>query len=329
MHAVGATLLGFLVFILGKIISLLRLCLMAYFIALCITLYGGYSQFLLLDRFVSWVNRLAGPAQNILRENLPTVVGGIDITPVLLLIISGIVWTWLDSRWQRWRMNVALWKKSARYKRQLTRIRHEARKQAKNIEALPETPEPSSREELLELYANTKKALEAQKQLLAFLSIDVVGSTRMKEHEDAAIATRDFSRYKILVDEIIVRYDYLKASWTPDGVMICFRETTQAIAAGQDVLRSLAQFNREIKAMEADFKVRVGINSGQVLYDDGVPMEEMSDRIIDIAGHMQKYADENSIFINKHAVLDDIFMSGFVPANTEVDGCEVLVWKCL
>jgi class 3 adenylate cyclase len=141
---------------------------------------------------------------------------------------------------------------------------------------------------LLELYARTKKALEAKKRLLAFLSIDVVGSTLMKEDEDAEIASRDFSRYMAMVDEIIERHGFLKASWTPDGVMICFPETEQAVAAGQEVLRSLEHFNREIKAMRADFEVRIGINSGQVLYDEAVPMEEMSDRVIDIAGHMQK-----------------------------------------
>lgn len=130
-----------------------------------------------------------------------------------------------------------------------------------------------------------------------------------------------------MVDEVIERHDYLKASWTPDGVMICFRETAHAVAAGQEVLRSLEHCNGNIKAMSADFKVRVGINSGQVLYDERIPMEEMSDRVIDIAGHMQKYAQENSIYINKRAVEGDIAESGFLPANTEVDGCEVLVWK--
>jgi uncharacterized protein YggT (Ycf19 family) len=328
MHAVSANPLGILVFIFGKIIWLLRLCLLAYLCALCVTLYSGYSQFLVLDRFVWWVDRIARPAQNLLRENLPTIVGGLDMTPMLLVIL-GMATMRLDSRWEQWRMDVALWKKSIRYKRQLSRVRLAARKQATKIQALPTTPEPSGREELLELYARTKKALEDQKQLLSFLSINVVGSPRMKEHEDAAIATRDFSRYKALVEEILDRYEYLKASWTPDGVMVCFRETAQAVSAGHDVLRSLSHLNREIKAMSTDFKVRVGINSDQVLYDDAVLMEEMSDRVIDIAGHMQKYADENSIFINKYAVRDDIFLSGFVPANTEVDGCEVLIWKCV
>lgn len=327
MHAFGAALLGFVVFVLGKFIWLLRFCLSAYFVALCITLYGNYSQYIILQRFVAWVSRPARPLQDILRDNLPTVFGGIDIAPVLLLVIMFVLWSVLESRWAKWRMQAALWKTTAGYKSRLAKIRKEAKQQAAQIDALSTAHESSDREELLELYARTKKALEAQKQLLAFLSIDVVGSTRMKENEDAAIASRDFSRYKAMVEEIIERHDYLKASWTPDGVMICFRETEHAVAAGQEVLRSLEYFNGEIKAISADFKVRLGINSGQVLYDDAIPMEEMSDRVIDIAGHMQKYAQENSIYINKSAVPDDIVLAGFLPANTEVDGCEVLVWK--
>jgi class 3 adenylate cyclase len=170
------------------------------------------------------------------------------------------------------------------------------------IDALSVAVESGDRKDLLELYARTKKALEAQEQALSFLSIDVVGSTGMKENEDSAIASRDFARYMAMVDEVIERHDALKASWTPDGVMICFGETHHSINAGQEVLRSLERFNREVKAMRADFKVRIGINSGQVLYDERVPMEEMSSRVIDIAGHMQKYAEVNAIYINKDAI---------------------------
>ena len=329
MHAVGAALLGFVVFVLGKLIWVLRLCLSAYFIALCVALYSGYRHYTALDRFVSWVNIPAQPLQNVLRHNLPTVFGGIDVAPVLLLLILLVLWSTLESKWSKWRMQAASWRKTARYKARLAKIRNETRKQAAKIDALSLTPESSSREELLELYARTKKALEAQKQSLAFLSIDVVGSIRMKEHEDAAIASRDFSRYMAMVDEVIGRHNYLTASWTPDGVMACFRETAQAFAAGQEVLRSLKHFNENIKAMNADFKIRLGIYSGQVLYDERIPMEEMSDRVIDIAGHLQKYAQENSIYINKGSVAGDVAKSGFVPADTEIDGCEVLVWKCV
>jgi len=327
MHAVGAAFLGFVVFVLGKTLWLLRLCLSVYVAALCITLYGGYSQFLFLDRFVSWVNLVARPLQNMLRGYLPTFVAGVDFAPLLLLAIVVFLWFILESRWARWRMKAASWRKTARHKRRLAMIRKESRKQAGQIQAISVAPESADREELLELYARTKKALEAREQLLSFLSIDVVGSTGMKENEDAAIASRDFARYKDMVEAVIERHDYMKASWTPDGVMICFGEIRHAVTAGQEVLRSLDHFNGEIKAMSADFKVRIGINSGQVLYDEHIPMEEMSARVIDIAGHMQKYAQENSIYINKNAIKGDVDPSGFLPADTEVDGCEVLVWK--
>lgn len=327
MHAVGAAFLGLVVFTLGKILWLLRLCLFAYVAALCIKLYPAYSQFLYLDRFVSWVNMVAQPPQNLLRSNLPTVVGGIDLTPYILLVVAVVIWSMLESRWGRWRMKASSWRVTARRKRRLAKIRKEAHKQVGKIDALSVAVESSNREELLELYAKTKKALDAQEQMLSFLSIDVVGSTSMKENEDAAIASRDFTKYMEMVDRVIKRHDYLKASWTPDGVMICFSETRNAVNAGQDVLRSLDRFNRVVKAMRAEFKVRIGINSGQVLYDERVPMEEMSSRVIDIAGHMQKYAEENSIFINKSILETSAEASNFLPSETKVDGCDVLVWK--
>ena len=79
-----------------------------YFIALCTTLYSGYSQFLVLQCFVAWVNVPARALQNVLRANLPTVVGGVDVAPALLLVIMIILWSMLESRWARWRMKAAL-----------------------------------------------------------------------------------------------------------------------------------------------------------------------------------------------------------------------------
>jgi hypothetical protein len=186
MQAVGAALLSLVVFALGKIIWLLRACLLAYFAALCITLCGGYSQFFLLDRYIAWINVVARPLQKLLRENLPTTAAGVDLAPFILRAIMVVRWLVLESQWARWRFKAAAWRTTARHKRKLAKIRKTARKQAGQIGAMSVPPTPSDREELLELYARTNKALDAQKRWLSFLSIDVVGSTRMKEDEDAA-----------------------------------------------------------------------------------------------------------------------------------------------
>ncbi|MBI5597864.1 MAG: hypothetical protein HY928_17400 [Elusimicrobia bacterium] len=186
---------------------------------------------------------------------------------------------------------------------------------------------PRSREELLELMAHAKKQLELQKRALSFLSIDVVDSTGMKVGEDPSIATRDFKHYRKLVEKAIADHKGLKAAWTPDGVMICFPTAETAVGAAKQVIRDLEDFNKNVKAMRRDFKVRCGVNSGTVLFDDTVPMEEMSDRSIDIAGHMQKYAEANAIFLGKHVVAEMRAADEFVPASREVDGCEVYAWR--
>ena len=80
--------------------------------------------------------------------------------------------------------------------------------------------------------------------------------------------------------------------------------------------------------MGSRFRVRCGVNAGRVQYDAAKPMQEMSDRVIDVAGHMQKYADPDTIFVaapllGKHGAEE----WGFTPADTEVDGYSVAVWR--
>jgi hypothetical protein len=184
-----------------------------------------------------------------------------------------------------------------------------------------------TRDELLELMAQAKKQLELQKKALSFLAIDVVNSTGMKVGEDPSIATRDFKHYRKLVEKAIADNNGLKAAWTPDGVMICFPTAETAVSAAKQVINDLKHFNAHVKAMRHDFKVRCGINTGTVLFDDTVPMEEMADRSIDIAGHMQKYAEADTIFIGKHVIEEMRTASDFQPVEKQVDGCDVYAWR--
>jgi class 3 adenylate cyclase len=185
----------------------------------------------------------------------------------------------------------------------------------------------SERERLLELYAQTKKSLEESKKNLSFLAIDVVNSTGMKLGEDPALAERDFRQYKKLVDRIITAHKGLKAAWTPDGVMICFASVQNAVQAAQELIRGLDHFNRTVKTIKADFQVRCGINAGSVMFDDTVRMEEMTDRHIDIAGHMQKYADPNTIYVGAHAIESIRAQFDFHNAEKKVDGHDVYAWR--
>lgn len=183
------------------------------------------------------------------------------------------------------------------------------------------------RDELIKIFAETKKKLDNMGKDLAFLSIDIMDSTGMKHGEEKATIEHDFKEYKQMADKIISRHKALKSAWTPDGVMICFSSIEDALNAGKEVIRSLDNFNRNVKVIRQNFRVRCGANSGFVYCDESTPMEEMSDRVIDIAGHMQKYAHANSIFVSKSIVGSLQDRSGFEPAGKVVDGLEAVAWK--
>ncbi|MBW1789344.1 MAG: hypothetical protein JRK53_22460 [Deltaproteobacteria bacterium] len=183
------------------------------------------------------------------------------------------------------------------------------------------------REKLLEIYARTRRALDDQKRDVSFLSIDVVDSTGMKKGEEQEVAERDFRQYRKFVQKIIEDHGALKAAWTPDGVMICFPTVKDAVKAAKRVIKGLVDFNSKVKSIQRDFTVRTGINSGSILFDETVPMEEMSDRTIDIAGHMQKYAGPDTIYISKPSMeaLDGDY--GFTAIDKNIDGREVYAWR--
>ncbi len=185
----------------------------------------------------------------------------------------------------------------------------------------------TDREELLKIFAETKRKLDGMGRELAFLSIDVVGSTAMKEKEDAASAQIDFAEYRKLVENVFKANGVIKAAWTPDGVMACFSHIDTAVKAGQGVINALDHFNREVKLMKTDFEVRCGVNSGFLYLDDNMPLEQVSDRVIDIAGHMQKYAEPNSVAVPKTAIKPLADAVGFSPTDKVVDGLEVYSWQ--
>lgn len=234
------------------------------------------------------------PAVGWVRRTLPTRVRGQDLSRWYLLAALYLLWNLLDAAAARLRRAAA--------------------------------PKPAvSREALLERYADARRKLEAHRRPLAFLSIDVVESTKMKLGEDPAVVERDFRQYKRLVDRTLRQAGAWKATWTPDGVMCCFYKTEAAVEAAKAVLLGLDRFNRETKSIRGDFRVRCGIHAGPVLCDDETPMEEMTDRVIDVAGHMQKYGSVNAVAITA-AALSPLGEAGFAPSVREVDGFAVCEW---
>ena len=185
-----------------------------------------------------------------------------------------------------------------------------------------------AREELLKRYRQIEDALKASKRKsCAFLSIDVVGSTQMKEGEEETAIQATFQAYEEMLNRIFEQYGAWKVAWTPDGVMGCFLQLDLAIAAGQRVLQDLKKFNEAHNKLRTSFRVRSGLNYGEVAIFEDSKLERIADHVIDVAGHLQKEGNPNSLWITEevYGLLAD--KSDFRLAGQQVDGMTVYEWS--
>lgn len=320
--------------IFSGIISLVRWCILFLILAILapyildyVDNARSYAAARYLYEAKDYISRTAGPE---IRNYIPVRIGGKDRTDwfliaglVLLAGVLGSIRGRVEARSMRRRMQ----RQITAFKREMHIDENSAlsRDLENKIETLDEG-KGVDRQALLKVFAETKKKLDALGREVAFLSIDVVDSTSMKDREDAASVQYDFGEYRKMVETILRARGVLKSTWTPDGVMGCFSNVDEAVRAGKDVIHGLVDFNKNVKLMNRDFQVRCGVNAGYVHFDEKTPMEAMSDRVIDIAGHMQKYAHPGSVAIARKVIEPLRDLDGFVPTEKVVDGYEVSQW---
>ncbi len=281
-----------------------------------------------------WVDRVAGLDAETLawvRSVVPTGIGRFDLARpflVLAMVLSGAT---LESGAN----HLSALTSRSDLRRRFGKLQKSAKKLKKHRSLAPiesrlarlDPGDKKSREELVRLMVEAKRELDAMSRDVAFLALDVVGSTNMKLGEDRAFIEHDFKEFKKMVDGVTARTRPLKSAWTPDGAMMCFDTLDQAVDTAQTMLEKLGEFNAGTRIMRTPFRVRCGINAGRVQYDAATPMEEMSDHVIDVAGHMQKHSYPDTIFMPADLIRGTRRKRGFVPADAEVDGYDVSVWR--
>lgn len=276
------------------------------------------------------------PIKNVVQKVIPTSVGNFDLsrlyTIILIFIVSSLIGKIairLDNLafYLRQKREVEEWKSKE--------IGSEMGKAAsKTVDTLTEKidqlkhAKAKSRRELIKDIVSLKEQLNEMKRALAFLSIDVVDSTAMKEQESKLTIQYDFDQYNEIVARILEQNNCIKYTTTPDGIMAAFIQVKYAVNSAQTLLNQLKTFNEKTKKMKQPFSVRLGINSGIVIFDESEPLESLSDRVVDIAGHMQKHADPDTIYISESSYgrLKDL-RKGFVAIEKVIDGEKVYQWS--
>ncbi|OGW36811.1 MAG: hypothetical protein A2Y97_06060 [Nitrospirae bacterium RBG_13_39_12] len=310
---------------------ILRICTAVAVVIFLLPLAVSYIENAHSYKFIRMALNIEKPVFSFVKSIVPTKIAGEDITRwvvIAFILVMGSIFGFIKVKFRNKLAGLKVKRDYEELKKQM-HLSDDAKILAplkEKVEGL-RTSTKKDRDELLKLFAETKKKLDKMGRDLAFLSIDVVDSTGMKDGEEKAVIEYDFKEYKKFVEGNINENGVLKSTWTPDGLMSCFPTVDAATRAARGVITGLESFNKHVKTLRRDFKVRCGINSGFVYFDESMPLEEISDRVIDIAGHLQKTANPNTICIAKPAIEPLKERTGFITVGKFVDGYEVYIWE--
>jgi adenylate cyclase len=111
-------------------------------------------------------------------------------------------------------------------------------------------------------------AERVERRLAAILAADVVGYSRLMERDEAGTLARLKTLRRDLIDPKIAEHKGRIVKTTGDGILIEFPSVVEAVACAFAVQREMAARNDAIAEDEC-IQFRVGINSGDVIVEDG------------------------------------------------------------
>jgi hypothetical protein len=141
--------------------------------------------------------------------------------------------------------------------------------------------------------AKAERVISIPKEL-SFVSIDVQGSEDLKQGEDAARVSKAFSNYFSLVEKIMRDNGVKKYSWAGDGFIAYFDSAESSIIASIALITSMTVFNLTQNTLAKNFRIRIGISTGEDYFDEKSEIGKMTSKIIDLAGYLQKKAEIKS-----------------------------------
>ncbi len=195
----------------------------------------------------------------------------------------------------------------------------------------PKSPVASpqlSRADLLSVLFTIQRMLEGQKQLRAFLSVDVVNSSAMKQSAPELDAEYSFRQFHRWVEEVVTAFGGEVQGVAGDGMMCMFRTDRDAVQAAMTLQREIALFNATHNRLPVPFRIRCGVSVGEVAVEEGSPIGRIVSPVVDRAAALQKRAEPDSIVVGGEISAGALSLLGSVsPLPTAPDKPPAFIWR--
>jgi len=186
----------------------------------------------------------------------------------------------------------------------------------------------AQRKALLEQLLTIQDQLKSVERDVTFVSVDVVGSTRIKKESDTLEAEYSFNEYHRYIETTCRRFGGRVHSTAGDGVTAAFDDPEQAFRASRAMLAGLFEFNAFRNKTGHDFDLRIGVHTGTVMAPDQDVKQVNFASVIDIAAHMQKCAPNGTLAVS--AVTLGALSEGdhgFTEETIDCDGLKGHIWR--
>ena len=132
-----------------------------------------------------------------------------------------------------------------------------------------------------------------QRRLTAILIADVVGYSRLMAADEEGTLARLKAHREELFDPTIVKHQGRIVKLMGDGALVEFASVVEAVRAGVEIQRGMAERNTEVPA-DRRIVFRIGINQGDVIIDG----DDIYGDGVNVAARLQERATPGGIWIS-------------------------------
>ncbi len=156
--------------------------------------------------------------------------------------------------------------------------------------------------ELLNQLVKIQDRLRENEREICFLSIDIVGSSRMKEGQDPLAVEFTFTEYQRFIEMLTQKNSGRVHSTAGDGVTCAFEKPETAFRAARQMQSGMIEFNSARNRLGTPIQVRAGIDYGKIVAQGSEITNVNFSKVIDRAAHLQKGGPIGGIAISLDAV---------------------------
>jgi TolB-like protein/class 3 adenylate cyclase len=151
-------------------------------------------------------------------------------------------------------------------------------------------------------------AARVDRRLAAVLAADVVGYSRLVQHDEQGTLDRLKAHRKELIEPLVAEHGGRIVKLMGDGILCEFPSAVHAVA----IQRGMAEREKEVPEAER-IRLRIGINVGDVVHEDG---DILGDGV-NVAARLQALAEPGGVLLarNVHNQIKDKLDFRFEPAG--------------